>query len=150
MSYLGGIDYGSDQISSHKYLDDVLLYNSYEDNHNESHGRHYSGYDYHPNYNPRQNFIPSQLSNTNNLVNNSVSQMGKLTKSISNKTDKLTDLLRFSPLDLFLLFLILFITIIYCMSLYSFTQRMTEMHRYNDLSISIESLRTLLVSQNKT
>lgn len=44
MTYLSGISYGSDEISSNNYLDDLMMF---EDNDDESE-KHYSGYDYHP------------------------------------------------------------------------------------------------------
>jgi len=156
MSYLGGVDYGSDQVSSHRYLDNMLLYNS--DN-----KRHYSGYDYYPNgtnYNPpvyNKHFIstPTFLDNKDrkSINNNSkrVNKLSTLNNMTANRnqntiTEGLTDPLFLGSLEHILIFLIIFITIIYCLSLYRLTQKINDMRRYTDLTVSLETLRTLLLS----
>ena len=156
MSYLGGIDYGSDQVSSRRYLDNVLLYNSEDGVPNKSHGRHYSGYDYHPygaNYNPpisARNFVPRLPQNIPNIPR----PMNELNKSLNtisshktnNRKEGLVDSLYTISLEHLLIYVIILITIIYCMSLYKLTCRINEMQKYNEMAISLESLRTLLLS----
>jgi len=156
MSYLGGIDYGSDQVSSRRYLDSVLLYNSEDGGSGESHGRHYSSYDYHPygaNYNPpisARNFVPRLPQNRPNTpkpmaeLNRSINTMS--TNKTNNRKEGLMDSLYTISLEHLLIYVIIFITIIYCMSLYKLTCRMNEMQKYNEMAISLESLRTLLLS----
>ena len=66
---------------------------------------------------------------------------------INNSKEGLMDSLYADSLVSLLIYVIIFITIIYCMSLYKLTRHMNEIQKYNEIAISLESLRTLLLSR---
>lgn len=170
MSYLSGIDFGTDQVSPYQYLDDIL--NNDDDNKQllNKNGRHYSGYEYVTNdaeNNINLNTITNNKKNKPNPITpvstpndttllNSFSNPSQVRNMLYNQwklqnnsgmREGLTDFLFMDASTTILLFIIIFITIIYCMSIYSLTQQIANIYRYNELAMSMETLKKIINKQ---
>jgi len=156
MAYLTGINYGSDQVSSSSYLDDIYLYNSEDGQPIIDTVRNYSEYTYTPDislYHPTTINRVLNKKKTPTLIKKP--QLREIPRSMYDKwrlqtvpkiREGLTDIQSIDSINVILFLVIIFITIIYCMSIFSLTQQIARI-RYDNLEASIKIIRDMIKSK---
>lgn len=158
MTYLSGIAYGTDEISSRTYLEDALLFDEGDYTINPPSSRHYNGMDYHPDgasYKPpldtttvpREEYVslPRKLYDLWRLKIDTKQREGitSTKEKIIAKTPKETFIVEDNMFWMFI-GIIIFITFIYSLATYKLVKYAINMQKYEEIVNLLTTLKDLV------
>ena len=166
MAYLSGVNFGTDQISSRPYLEDISTYNSFDEQTNSGHMHDFGEYrDQSTKYSPIQERYRGQsdIAGLNYRALDDNKKIPSIQKpyypdfprtlydtwrlhTYPKVREGLNGILSIDSTVTLLFYIIIFITIIYCLSIFFLTRQISDMQRLNELSLSLDTLRELISS----